>query len=115
MADTADQLAHIIRDLINDAVANGMGMGNLDRPDMTAQQLFEYLHYEQDLPVTRRLIHYAVMRARTGYGYSASARWSFCCMCARHNETGDASSPNRTISRRQLVGALQLRSVNYGF
>ncbi len=62
MADAADQLAQLVRDLINDAVADGMGMGNLDRPNMTEQQLFEYLRYEQDLPVTRRMIHYAVMR-----------------------------------------------------
>ena len=32
------------------------------RDQQTEQQLFEYLHYEQDLPVTRRMIHYGVMR-----------------------------------------------------
>ena len=62
MADAGDQLAHIIRDLINKAVANGMGMGNLDRPNMTEQELFEYLRYDMELPVTRRMIKYAVMR-----------------------------------------------------
>jgi hypothetical protein len=62
MAAAADQLAQLIHDLINDAVGDGMGMGNLDRPNMTEQQLFEYLHYEHDLPVTRRMIHYAAPR-----------------------------------------------------
>jgi hypothetical protein len=62
MADAADQLAHIIRHLINYAVAGRQGMGSLDRPNLTEQQLFEYLHDEQELPVTRRMNHYAVMR-----------------------------------------------------
>jgi hypothetical protein len=61
MADEGDQLAHVIRDLINKAV-DGMGMGNLDRPNMTEQELFEYLRYDMELPVTRRMIKYAVMR-----------------------------------------------------
>jgi hypothetical protein len=62
MADAGEQLAHIIRDLIDKAVANGMGMGSLDRPNMTEQELFEYLRYDMELPVTRRMIKYAVMR-----------------------------------------------------
>ena len=62
MADAADRLAHIIRDLIDDAVAKGTGMGDLNRPNMTERELFEYLMYAQKLPVTRRMIHYAVMR-----------------------------------------------------
>jgi hypothetical protein len=83
MADAGDQLAHIIRDLINTAVANGMGMGmgmgNLDRPNMTEQELFEYLRYDMELPVTRRMIKYAVMRrevlpTRLGNGNDFSKR-----------------------------------------
>ena len=62
MADADDQLAHIIRDLITNAVANSMGMENLDRPNMTERELFEYLRYDMELPVTRRMIKYAVMR-----------------------------------------------------
>jgi hypothetical protein len=62
MADAGDQLAHIIRDLITKAVANGMGIETLDRPNMTEQELSEYLRYDMELPVTRRVIKYAVMR-----------------------------------------------------
>jgi hypothetical protein len=62
MADVVEQLAHIIRDLINEAVANGAAMVDRDRPNMTEQELFEYLRHDVDLPVSRRMIHYAVMR-----------------------------------------------------
>lgn len=57
-----DELAHVIRDLINDAVSECLGMANLDRPDLTEQQLFEYLLHDIELPVTRQMIHYAVIR-----------------------------------------------------
>lgn len=63
MADACDQLSRIIRDLIDEAVAaKDVGMGNLDRPNMTEQEVFEYLLRDQQLPVTRRMIHYAVIR-----------------------------------------------------
>ena len=80
MADAGDQLAHIIRDLINKTVANGLGMGHLDRPNMTEQELFEYLRYDMELPVTRRTIKYAVMRreivpTRLGNGNYFSKRY----------------------------------------
>jgi hypothetical protein len=62
MTDAADELAHVIRELINEAVAGGLGLGELDRPNLTEQQLFEYLHDSEELPVSRRAIKYAVMR-----------------------------------------------------
>jgi hypothetical protein len=62
MTDVGEQLAHLIRDLVDDALAAKAGMTDLDRPNMTEQQLFSYLLHEQELPVTRRMIHYAVMR-----------------------------------------------------
>ena len=39
-----------------------LGVRRSHAANMTEQQLFEYLHFEQDLPVTRRMLHYAVMR-----------------------------------------------------
>jgi hypothetical protein len=62
VADASDQLAHIIRDLIHEVVANSAGMGDLNRPNLTEQALFQYLLHDQELPVTRRMIHYAVIR-----------------------------------------------------
>jgi hypothetical protein len=62
MTDVGEQLAHLIRDLVSDVLAEKVGVTELDRPNMTEQQLFGYLLYEQELPVTRRMIHYAVMR-----------------------------------------------------
>lgn len=62
MTDTADELAKLIRELINDAVARGLGFRDVDRPNLTEQQLFEYLHHDEMLPVTRRAIKYAVIR-----------------------------------------------------
>jgi hypothetical protein len=62
MTDAADKLAFVIRELINEAVARGLGMSNLDRPNLTEQELFTYLHNSEKLPVTRRSIKYAVMR-----------------------------------------------------
>jgi hypothetical protein len=37
-------------------------LSDLDRPNMTEQQLFEDLLYDEEVPVTRRSIKYAVMR-----------------------------------------------------
>jgi hypothetical protein len=62
MTDAADELAHVIRELINEAVARGLGFGELDRPNLTEQQLFEYLRDSEELPVSRRAVKYAVMR-----------------------------------------------------
>ncbi|WP_231111499.1 hypothetical protein [Mycobacterium avium] len=62
MTDAADKLAHVIRDLIDEAVARGLGLRDLDRPNLTEQELFEYLRNDERLPVTRRAIKYAVMR-----------------------------------------------------
>lgn len=43
--------------------AGGMGyLGDLDKPNLTEQQLFEYLRDDEELPVTRRSVKYAVMR-----------------------------------------------------
>jgi hypothetical protein len=56
MTDAADELAHVIRELINEAVARGLGLHELDRPNLTEQQLFEYLHDSEELPVSRRAI-----------------------------------------------------------
>jgi hypothetical protein len=36
--DKGDQLAPIIRDLVDDAVAKGIALGSLDRPKLTEQQ-----------------------------------------------------------------------------
>lgn len=62
MTDAADELAHVIRELINETVARGAGLRDLDRPNLTEQELFEYLHDIEELPVSRRAIKYAVMR-----------------------------------------------------
>jgi hypothetical protein len=59
MTDAADELAHVIRELINEAVARGLGLGELDRPNLTEQRLFEYLHDSEELPVSRRAVKYA--------------------------------------------------------
>ncbi|PQM52518.1 hypothetical protein C5U48_09400 [Mycolicibacter virginiensis] len=37
-------------------------MDDLDRPNLSEQELYEYLYYEEDLPVTRRGIKDAVLR-----------------------------------------------------
>ena len=37
-------------------------LSDLDRPNLTEQQLFEYLCFDEDLPVTRRSVKYAVMK-----------------------------------------------------
>jgi hypothetical protein len=37
-------------------------MDDLDKPVLNEQQLFEWLHYEEGLPVTRRAIKWAVLR-----------------------------------------------------
>ena len=37
-------------------------LNELDKPNLTEQQLFEYLRNDEDVPVTRRSIKYAVMR-----------------------------------------------------
>ncbi len=62
MTDAADELARVIRELINEAVARGLGLRDLDRPNLTEHQLFEYLYDSQELPVSRRAVKYAVMR-----------------------------------------------------
>lgn len=42
---------------------HGVGyLSDLDRPNLTEQQLFEYLRYDEDVPVSRRSVKYAVMR-----------------------------------------------------
>ncbi|MGV0161358.1 hypothetical protein ACRU3B_18190 [Mycobacterium colombiense] len=58
----ADELAQIIRKLINEAVAGEPGFREIDRPNLTEQELFEYLKNIERLPVTRRAIKYAVIR-----------------------------------------------------
>jgi hypothetical protein len=62
MTDAADELAKVIRELINEAVTTGLGLRDIDRPNLTEQELFEYLHNSEELPVTRRAVKYAVMR-----------------------------------------------------
>jgi hypothetical protein len=37
-------------------------MDDLDRPNLTEQELYEFLFYDEDLPVTRRAIKHAVLR-----------------------------------------------------
>jgi hypothetical protein len=54
-------------------------MDDLDRPNLTEQELFEFLCYDEDLPVTRRAIKHAVIRreivpARIGRGNYFSKR-----------------------------------------
>jgi hypothetical protein len=61
MTDAADELGRVIRELVNEAVAKELGLRDLDRPNLTEQQLFEYLHDSEKLPVSRRAIKYAVM------------------------------------------------------
>ncbi|WP_231975918.1 hypothetical protein [Mycobacterium sp. E2462] len=62
MTDAADQLAYVIRELAHEAVTRQLGLRDLDRPNLTEEELFEYLHNSEELPVTRRAIKYAVMR-----------------------------------------------------
>jgi hypothetical protein len=62
MTDAVDELAHVIRELINAAVARDCGLRDIDRPNLTEQQLYEYLKNAERLPVTRRAIKYAVIR-----------------------------------------------------
>lgn len=62
MTNAADELAHAIRELVKEAFARGTGLHDLDRPNLTEQELFEYLRDNEELPVTRRCIKYAVMR-----------------------------------------------------
>ncbi|TXH24464.1 MAG: hypothetical protein E6R06_12220 [Mycobacterium sp.] len=37
-------------------------MDDLDRPNLSEQELYEYLYLDEDLPVTRRAIRDAVLR-----------------------------------------------------
>lgn len=37
-------------------------MDDLDRPNLTEQDLYEFLYYDENLPVTRRAIKHAVLR-----------------------------------------------------
>lgn len=37
-------------------------LGDLDRPNLTEEQLWEYLHYDENLPVARRTVKWAVLR-----------------------------------------------------
>ena len=37
-------------------------LSDLDRPNLTEEQLWEYLHYDEDLPVSRRAVKWAVLR-----------------------------------------------------
>jgi hypothetical protein len=37
-------------------------MDDLDRPNLTEQELYEFLFYDEDLPVTRRAVKHAVLR-----------------------------------------------------
>jgi len=37
-------------------------LNDLDRPNLTEEQLWEYLHYDEDLPVARRSVKWAVLR-----------------------------------------------------
>ncbi|MGD1204829.1 hypothetical protein ACKUVQ_00265 [Mycobacterium seoulense] len=62
LTDAADKLAHIIRELVDEAIATHLGLRDLDRPNLNEQTLFEYLKDTERLPVTRRAIKYAVMR-----------------------------------------------------
>jgi hypothetical protein len=50
-------------------------MGNLDRPNMTEQELFEYLRYDMELPVTRRMIKDAELAASAAHSGEA-LEWS---------------------------------------
>ncbi|OBB65248.1 hypothetical protein A5758_18645 [Mycobacterium sp. 852014-50255_SCH5639931] len=47
---------------MNEAAAGHAGLRDLDRPNLTEKELFEYLHDSEELPVSRRAIKYAVMR-----------------------------------------------------
>lgn len=62
MTDATDELARAIRGLVSEAIAEATGLRDFDRPNLTEQELFEYLHNSERLPVTRRAIKYAVMR-----------------------------------------------------
>lgn len=39
MTDAADELAQVIRELLNEAVARDLGLRDLDRPNLTEQEL----------------------------------------------------------------------------
>lgn len=37
-------------------------MDEFDRPNLTEQALYEYLHHDEELPVTKRAVHDAILR-----------------------------------------------------
>jgi hypothetical protein len=37
-------------------------MDELDRPNLSEQELWEFLYYDEDLPVSRRAVKWAVLR-----------------------------------------------------
>lgn len=37
-------------------------MNSLDRPNLTEQELYDYLDDEEELPVTKRAVHDAILR-----------------------------------------------------
>lgn len=52
MTDAADELAHVIRELIDEAVARGAGRRRPRSPNLTEEQLYEYLRRSEELPVS---------------------------------------------------------------
>jgi hypothetical protein len=78
-------------------------MDDLDRPNLTQQELYEYLHYDEDLPVTRRAITDAVLRreilpTRIGRGNFFSKRDGLEWIKSRR-QAGTYSVPKTAAAR----------------
>lgn len=114
MTDAANELAHVIRELINRAVVRESSFRDVDRPNLTEQRLFEYLKDTERLPVTRRAIKYAVMRreivrpaSATATTFQSAMDWSGLSP-ARLPSCGMpglscAPRPNRTFNRQRYA------------
>lgn len=78
-------------------------MDDLDRPNLTEQELFEFLRYDEDLPVTRRAIKHAVIRreivpARIGRGNYFSKRDGLDWIASRR-QLGVYRAPKTTANQ----------------
>jgi hypothetical protein len=74
-------------------------MDDLDRPNLTEQELFEFLYYDENLPVTRRAVKHAVLRreilpTRIGRGNYFSRRDGLDWIVSR-KQPGAYSAPQR--------------------
>lgn len=74
-------------------------MDDVERPNLTEQELWEFLYYDEDLPVTRRAIKHAVLRreiipTRLGNGNFFSKREGLNWIASRR-QPGVYRAPRR--------------------